>query len=380
MFGRETIDRWTWQSVRRRIIAAAFMVLCILGRTALAEGDVTPNTPKAPADLTSKAVLSAQESRELLQSLRELQGAMSKQSATRLAEEVERIKGTRPARTVTPPTLTSQELDRLVEQTLAANSPKVEAAPRTSDVEFVRRIYFDMIGKPPTLEQLMGFLRDKAPDKRAKLIDRLLVSKDFARNWAKYWRDVVRFHSTSENPNRVRFEMLEEWLAQQFAANKPWDEICTGLITATGRNDENGAVAFALSHEAQAVELAGEVSRVFMGVQIQCAQCHDHKTDSWKQIQFHEFAAFFAGTRARQVEQGGQGQLPVMAIEPQPKARYSMPENNNPTHQIPVAPRFFLTKGGSAGAEPSLPDALGPIERRALCQGLYQPDLVRAHG
>ena len=76
------------------------------------------------------------------------------------------------------------------------------------------------------------------------------------------------------------------------------------MITATGRNDENGAVAFPLAYEAQPVEMAGEVSRIFMGVQIQCAQCHDHKTDSWKQRQFHEFAAFFAGTRPKAGRQG----------------------------------------------------------------------------
>ena len=89
------------------------------------------------------------------------------------------------------------------------------------------------------------------------------------------------------------------------------------MMTATGRNDENGAVAFPLAYQAQPVEMAGEVSRIFMGVQIQCAQCHDHKTDSWKQRQFHEFAAFFAGVRRRQVEKPAPGQRPVFAVEPQ---------------------------------------------------------------
>ena len=83
-----------------------------------------------------------------------------------------------------------------------------------------------------------------------------------------------------------------------------------GLITATGRNDENGAVALSLAHEARPVELAGEVSRIFMGVQIQCAQCHDHKTDAWKRRQFHEFAAFFQGVRPKQVEKAGHGPAP----------------------------------------------------------------------
>jgi len=271
----------------------------------------------------------------------------------------------RPARTIIPPTMTSGELDGLISQYLTKNSPKVEPAPRTSDVEFVRRIYFDVIGKPPTSEQVQSFLRDRAKDKRSKLIDTLLGSSEYAQNWARYWRDVIKFHSTAENAARVRYDSLEAWMAKQFKANKPWDEIAAGLITAAGRNDENGAVGFSLAYDAQPVELAGEVSRVFLGVQIQCAQCHDHKTDSWKQQQFHEFAAFFAGMRPRQVIPQSPEQLPVFAVVPQGPRRYTMPDKTNPTKQIPVAPRFFLSSS-KANPEPVLPEALPPVERRAM--------------
>ncbi len=142
----------------------------------------------------------------------------------------------------------------------------------------------------------MAFVSDRSKDKRARLADALLDSPEYARNWARYWRDVIRFHATNQAIQQVRYDILEDWLAEQFKKNAPWDEIATAMITATGRVDENGAVSFALAHEAKPVELAGEVSRIFLGVQIQCAQCHDHKTDSWKREQFHEFAAFFSGT------------------------------------------------------------------------------------
>jgi hypothetical protein len=193
----------------------------------------------------------------------------------------------RPARTVTAPTLTSADLDRLIKQFLTATAPKVEPATLTSDVEFVRRIYFDVIGHPPTPAQADSFVRDRSKDKRARLIDALLSTPEYARNWANYWREVISFHATNENLNRVRFDALEDWLAKRLQANTPWDTIVAGMITATGRNDENGAVALSLAHEARPVEMAGEVSRIFMGVQIQCAQCHDHKTDAWKRRQFH---------------------------------------------------------------------------------------------
>ncbi len=261
--------------------------------------------------------------------------------------------------------MTSAALDGLVSQYLSKNSPKVEPATRTSDVEFVRRIYFDAIGKPPTAEQVASFLRDRARDKRPKLIDTLLGSPEYAHNWARYWRDVIKFHATADNAARVRFDALEEWLAKQLKANKPWDEIAAGLITAAGRNDENGAVGFPLAYDAQPVELAGEVSRVFLGVQIQCAQCHDHKTDSWKQKQFHEFAAFFAGMKPKAVVKASPGQLPVFAVVPQGSYRYTMPDKNYPAKPIHVAPRFFLSSSKS-NPEPVLPEALPPAERRAM--------------
>ena len=220
----------------------------------------------------------------------------------------------RPARVVTPPSMTPADLDGLIKQFLATTAPKVEPATLTSDVEFVRRIYFDVIGHPPTPMQVESFLHDHGKDKRARLIETLLASPEYARNWANYWREVIGFHATNENLNRVRFDALEDWLAKRLAANTPWDTIVAGMITATGRNDENGAVALSLAHEARPVEMAGEVSRIFMGVQIQCAQCHDHKTDSWKRRQFHEFAAFFAGTKQNQVQKGEKGQLPVFAV------------------------------------------------------------------
>ncbi|MHB1558541.1 MAG: DUF1549 domain-containing protein [Isosphaeraceae bacterium] len=316
-----------------------------------------------PAD-GAKSKLTPQEARELNQSLRQLQAAVSADRRSPVSIIPVSIK--RPARTVTPPTITPAELDRLVAQFLTKNDPKVETAPITTDIEFVRRVYFDLIGKPPTPDQVAVFVRDRSREKRARLIDQLLKSPSWTRTWARYWRDVVKFRATNENLARVRFDELEDWLAGEMQANRPWDQIVTRMISATGRNDENGAVAFPLAYDAQPVEMAGEVSRIFLGVQIQCAQCHDHKTDAWKRHQFHEFAAFFAGSRQRQLQKPVPGQLPVIAVEYLPQARYAMPDKANPTRQIPVAPRFFLTAAGSSQSDPALPMNLSPQQRREL--------------
>jgi hypothetical protein len=269
----------------------------------------------------------------------------------------------RPEARVAPPRLTPQDLDRAIAAYLNQTAPEVEPAPLTSDVEFVRRVYLDLAGVPPTPAAVRAFVRDPSSNKRAELIDRLLESPGFAQNFARYWKDVIRFHATNPNPVQVRYDRLEDWLAEEFERNEPWDRIVTRLITATGRVDENGAVGFALAHESKPAELAGEVSRIFLGIQIQCAQCHDHKTDSWKREQFHEFAAFFAGTRPRPFVRGMPGELPVFGVMAQGRARYAMPDLADPSKQIPVNPRFFL---GSASEVRPLPASLGAEERRAL--------------
>src|SRR5262249_62267162 len=111
---------------------------------------------------------------------------------------------------------------------------KVQPARHTSDEEFVRRVSLDMTGKLPTPEQVMKFLHSKNKDKRADLIDYLLSSPDYASNWAHYFRDVIRFHATAENLRLINYPKLEEWLAQEFEKNTPWDEIARKMITASG--------------------------------------------------------------------------------------------------------------------------------------------------
>ncbi len=176
---------------------------------------------------------------------------------------------------------------------------------------------------------------------------------------------MIAFHATNENLNRVRFDALEDWLAKRLQANTPWDTIASGMITAMGRSDENGAVALSLAHEGRAVEMAGEVSRIFMGVQIQCAQCHDHKTDSWKRREFHELAAFFSGVGQNQVVKPSPGELPVFAVVAKGSRRYTMPELENPAKQVPIAPKFFLASSKSKSA-PALPEALAIKQRREI--------------
>ncbi len=256
----------------------------------------------------------------------------------------------RPKKVITPPTLTSVGLDALVDTFLEAT--KAPPATVTTDVEFVRRIYLDLNGKLPTPQQAGAFVNTREKDKRAKLIEHLLGSHEYADNWARYWRDVVKYHATNQNQGRIGFEEMEEWLTEQIAKNRPWDEVARELIAGTGSVDKNGAAAFTVAHEAQPVEIAGEVSRIFLGVQIQCAQCHDHPNDSWKRQQFHEFASFFAGAKTKRTDN-------ISEVFDQGRPRYTMPDLKDPQRQIPVAPKFFLASADSK----SLPANMTAAER-----------------
>ncbi len=260
-----------------------------------------------------------------------------------------------------PPALGAADLDALILKGLVAG--KTPPSPRTTDEEFIRRAYLDVIGKLPAPGSIRQFVQSREKDKRARLIDGLLDLPDYAENWARYWRDVIAYRSPNEADRQVNYPSFEKWLAGQFAANQPWDRIATRIITATGRNDENGATAFALAEEGSPVEMAGEVSRVFLGIQIQCAQCHDHPSDPWKRQQFHEFAAFFSGLKSSRVAKMEAGKPPVFQVLTNGRTHYTMADLKDPEKKIPVAPRFFLGDG------PRVSEQVGAAQRLDLAAG-----------
>jgi hypothetical protein len=343
----ESRNRWAWGQVFRATGVAVAMVSLV---GLLARG-AEPTKPEVAGKGEAKVKKANKRARETLESLKSLSDSVKHEGAANHKGKVP----PRPEKVVTKPELTSEALDELIDQQVA--EAKVPEAAATTDVEFVRRITLDLTGKLPTPEQVYNFVQTKAKDKRPKLIEYLLKSKEFAANLAHYWRDVIKFRATNMNGGQVGYEEFEDWFAEQIEQNRPWDEIAHGIIAASGRSDENGAVTLALAHESQAVEMAGEVARIFLGVQIQCAQCHDHPTDSWKRKQFHEFAAFFAGSKSGRVGKGvNVFEVTVAKGTPQ----YRMPDKEDPQKQIPVDPKFFL-----AAEAPVVPGLTVP-ERRDL--------------
>lgn len=173
-----------------------------------------------------------------------------------------------------------------------------------TDGEFIRRATIDIIGRIPTLEETEAYLRDKQPGKKGRLIDRLLASDAYGPHWATIWsRRMITDGQTGGANQDVNPLALEAWLAREFNRNTGWDAMVRELIGGNGRWDENGAVNFVLANmrNGNATQLTSYVTRLFLCVQTQCTECHDHPWNEWKQDQFHGLDAFFRGTRERRV-------------------------------------------------------------------------------
>ncbi len=236
---------------------------------------------------------------------------------------------------------TEKDLDKTLEYEIKL--PADRFARLVDDATFFRRVTFDLTGQPPKIEELDKFAADATRDKRSKLVSRLLESDGFATRWAKFWCNVILYNSQVDK-RRLNQAAMEKWMAEQFQRHDGWDQIVAQILAADGKQKDNGPDNFGLACENQPTQLAAETARVFMGVSIQCAECHDHPFDRWKRIQFHELAAFFS------------------------RGRYYMPDLKNPEEKTEVVPRFLL------GEQP--PPDLPPDARRVAVAAylVYNPN------
>jgi hypothetical protein len=189
----------------------------------------------------------------------------------------------------------AESIDRLLEESW--KKAGIKPARPATDEEYLRRAYLDLLGRIPTVAEVRAFLQTREPDKRDKLVDYLLEHADYPKNMATQWS--ILLIGRGNQGRRVDRAALSGWLRKQFAANRPWNEVVYDLVTASGSNKENGAVNYVLAHlEFEAVPLTSRTTRLFLGQQIQCTQCHDHPSNEWKQGDFWGINAFFKGLRA----------------------------------------------------------------------------------
>ncbi len=192
------------------------------------------------------------------------------------------------------------EVDRLILTDLRHSG--VNPVDRCNDADFLRRTTLDITGQLPSPRDVTIFSLDPDADKRQVLIEQLLQSPEYGKNWARYWRDVVYMPAT-ENRARIAQADFETWMADKLNSGAGWNRIVTAMLTATGDVHEHPETALLIAQGAQPAEVAAEACRIFLGIQMQCANCHDHPSDVWKRNQFHELAAYFPRIAVRQTRQ-----------------------------------------------------------------------------
>lgn len=175
------------------------------------------------------------------------------------------------------------------------------ASEECDDATFLRRATLDITGRLPTLEQTQVYLSDKAPDKRARKIDDLLDSPGYADLFAAKWAGILR-NKAGGNLEQIARETFgfHAWIRTSLATNKPYNQFVTELVTARGKPGTNPAVSWYRAVQDPKDQMS-DIAQVFLGVRIQCAQCHHHPYEKWSQDDFYGFQAFFTTIGRKEV-------------------------------------------------------------------------------
>lgn len=186
----------------------------------------------------------------------------------------------------------------------------LKPSPVEEDGIWCRRVYLDLIGRIPSYQELIEFVKDRDSQKRKKLVDRLLDDEryveEYANHWAMIWSNILIGRSGGNaNNSFISRDGMAKYLRDSFARNKPYNQMVLELVTATGATKPgeegfNGATNFLIDkvNAEDGIQATASTSRIFMGLQVQCTQCHNHPFNQWKQQKFWEFNAFFRQSRA----------------------------------------------------------------------------------
>ncbi len=223
-----------------------------------------------------------------------------------------------------------------------------------SDEEFLRRVFIDITGTLPTPEERAAFLADEQPDKRARIIDELLERKEFVDIWVMKWAELLQVRTI---PNRVtKKPMLRYygWLREKIAGNTPIDQMVRELLASKGGTFSSPATNY-YQTETETLKVAENVAQVFLGMRIQCAQCHNHPFDRWTMDDYYSFAAFFSQIGRKKSD------------DPRETVVYNKGggEVKHPVGGRVMPPKFL---GGA------VPDVKGKDRREVLAAWLASPD------
>jgi Protein of unknown function (DUF1549)/Protein of unknown function (DUF1553) len=197
---------------------------------------------------------------------------------------------------------------------------RVTPAPLADDASWCRRVFVRLIGRIPSVEELQQFAADRTDNKRSKLVAQLLHDEayaiDYARHWSSVWANVLLGRGVGIDANELaNREGLEKYLRDAFARNRSFDLIVKDLLTATGTGQPgsdqfNGAANYLMAaSDDRGITATDRTCRLFLGVRLQCAQCHNHPTQSWKQADFWSMNAYFRQFKVRQSDRNDPAQL-----------------------------------------------------------------------
>lgn len=258
----------------------------------------------------------------------------------------------------------AQPVNNYIDELVDARLKNLRIVPSglATDEQFVRRVYLDLIGLPPTKAEYERFLRSSASDKRARLVDELLARDEFADLQAARWAEALKVRSDTNATfatDRKAAAAYYDFIRERMKENEPLDRFTRELIASTGSNLKNPAVNLYTMLPQGAYDAKGvaqDVAQIFTGVRVQCAQCHNHPFDRWTQDDYYGFVSFFTGVKRK------------LASEEREFFIYNDAGAAPAKHLLdgrPMAPKFL---GGDA------PDVAGKDQRVALAEWLTSKD------
>jgi hypothetical protein len=234
-----------------------------------------------------------------------------------------------------PPT--ANYIDELVYAKL--RSLRMNPSPLADDTTFLRRAYLDAIGLLPTAEEAHMFLADASPEKRTRVIEELLLRPEFAEHWALKWADLLRTEEKVLDAKGV--EVFFDWIRDGIATNKPLDQFVRELVAARGSTYNNPPANFYRANR-DALTRGETAARLFLGVRLQCARCHNHPYDRWTQDDYYSWAALFGRIDYEIKENNRKDKLDKHEFNGEQFVLIrDAGEVENPRHKQPAPPKFL---------------------------------------
>lgn len=191
---------------------------------------------------------------------------------------------------------------------------KVVPSPLADDATFLRRVYLDLTGLPPTSDEVRAFLNDSSPtrNKRAQVIEQLIGSPAFVDYWTNKWADLLQVNRKFLGVEGSR--QFRDWIHDSVAENRPYDQFARDILTASGSNKDNPAASY-FKVLRNAEDTMENTTHLFLGIRFNCNKCHDHPFEKWTQDQYYQMAAFFARTDLKRDPASGSKSIGGTAVE-----------------------------------------------------------------